>query len=147
MSPYVRPYAVSQADRMAAFSVFALLLAIYTATFSGLPDNPDAEVEFQTTSALARTGSLALGGTPEAEAIIERRYNVRIGVDGEAYSWFGPGQAVLALPLYLAGRGLSVLWPAVEERHAATERMGASRSEYFPHLLVGWRNPPAGPGS
>ena len=141
MSPYVRPYAVSQADRMAAFSVFALLLAIYTATFSGLPDNPDAEVEFQTTSALARTGSLALGGTPEAEAIIERSYNVRIGVDGEAYSWFGPGQAVLALPLYLAGRGLSVLWPAVEERHAATERMGASRSEYFPHLLVGWRNP------
>ena len=47
----------------------------------------------------------------------------------------------MAVPFYLAGRGLAVLWPSIEERHAATERMGVARSEYFGHLLVGWRNP------
>ena len=144
MSPYVRPYAVSYGDRLAALSVVALLLAIYTATFSGLPDNPDAEVEFQTTSALVREGRFALGGTPEAEAIVAwppEGFNVRRGVDGEAYSWFGPGQALAAVPFYLAGRGLAAVWPAVEERHAATQRMGVARSEYFAHLAVGWRNP------
>ena len=34
------------ADRARAFALFALVLALYTLVFCGLPDNPDAEVEF-----------------------------------------------------------------------------------------------------
>ena len=43
MSPFIRPKAVQSGDRILARAVFLLLLAAYTATFSGLPDNPDAE--------------------------------------------------------------------------------------------------------
>lgn len=125
---------------MAAVSVFLILLSIYTAIFTGLPDNPEAEVEFQTTSALLRSGSFALGGTPEATGITRRGFGVVEGADGRHYSVFGPGQAVVALPLYLLGRGMALVWPAVEERHARDTHGGYGRSEYFAHLAVGWRN-------
>ncbi len=156
---------VQQRDRVAARSVFFLLLALFTATFTGTPENADAEVEFQTTSALARGRGFALGGTPEAEAIIAQRFNVVPGpgpagarevgaspeagpdaspeanADGERwYSWFGPGQALAGLPFYAAGRALAWAFPEVEDRHAETTHLGVARSEYFAHLLVGWRN-------
>ncbi len=138
------PDPAARRDRRLALSVACLLLAAYTATFAGLPDNPDAEVEFQTTSALARRGSFALGGTPEAELVLATGYNVRPGGpgrEGRFYSWSGVGQPLVALPLYAAGAALARLFPALEARHAATTHFGAPRSEYFAHLAVGWRNP------
>lgn len=131
--------------RVAARSVLLLLLAVYTATFSGLPDNPDAEVSFQTTRSLARGGSLALGdATPEARRIAELRFDVLEGRgagEGRLYGWFGLAQAAAAVPLYWAGAGLAAVFPEIERRHAESTRMGAGQSEYFAHLLVGWRNP------
>jgi len=144
VSPFIRSQAVTKGDRFVALSVFMVLLAAFTATFSGLPDNPDAEVEFQTTSALARNGTLALGGTPEAQAILENRFSVRKGGPGrenEYFSWFGVGQAVVGLPFYYVGSGLTALFPEFEERHRQTTAYGFPRSEYFQHLVVGWRNP------
>lgn len=129
---------------MLAFGVFLVVLAVYSLTFSGLPDNPDAEVEFQTTSALARTGELALGGTPEADAIVAQRFDCMEGVgdrEGKFYSWFGVGQAFVGVPFYFAGDLLERAFPEVEERHRQTTAHGVGRSEYFQHLLVGWRNP------
>lgn len=124
--------------------MFLLLLALYTACFTGLPDNPDAEVEFQTTSALARNHSFAIGGTPEADQIIRQQFNVVPGGPGREdrwYSWFGPGQALLGLPFYYVGQVVSLLQPGVEELHQTHLRYGTPRSEYFEHLVVGWRNP------
>ena len=144
MSAHVRQAAVRGPDRQLGWSVFLILLGVYTATFCGLPDNPDAEVEFQTTSALARRGSLALGGTPEAQAIIERGYHVRRvgeGEDTRAYSWHGVGQAAAAVPLYGLGRLYAWVARTTEERHSASTHMGVHPSEYYPHLLAGWRNP------
>ena len=144
------PPALQRGDWLAVGAVFFLLLAAYTATFVGLPDNPDAEVEFQTTSALARRGSFALGGTSEAELILsiehhgQQGYNVRPGGpgrEGRFYSWSGVAQPLVALPFYFAGRALSFAFPVFEERHVQTTHFGAPRSEYFEHLLVGWRNP------
>jgi hypothetical protein len=132
------------ADKRLVLGVFLALFGLYALTASGLPDNPDAEVEFQTTSAVARTGWLALGGTPEAEAIIALEFDVSPGGAGrehERFSWFGPGQALAALPLYGAGALLARAFPAVEARHAATEDYGTYRSEYWAHLAVGLRNP------
>ena len=150
MSPFSRAPALLPGDRCLASSVFFLLLAVYTATFAGLPDNPDAEVEFQSTSALVRTQSFALGGTPEATAIVSlphmgrQGFNVHPGGpgrEGRFYSWSGVGQALVAFPLYLVGAGLSRLCPDFEQRHRESTQLGVQRSEYFEHLLVGWRNP------
>jgi hypothetical protein len=138
------PVELSVGDRRGAWSVLLLLLAVYSATFCGLPDVPDAEVEFQTASALARTGSFALAGTPEADAIAATGFGVAPGSAsraGELYSRYGVGQALAALPFYLAGKTLETLLPQIEARHAASEAYGFPRSEYFAHLLVGWRNP------
>ena len=137
-------------DSTLAWAVFCLLLAVYLATFAGTPENPDAEVEFQTTSALARRGSFALGGTPEAEAIVgivhqgRQGFNVRRGGPGreqEFFSWSGVGQPLVALPLYAAGALVGRFFPELEARHRATTELGVARSEYFEHLFVGLRNP------
>jgi hypothetical protein len=136
--------ATDRGDVLAALSVVCLLLAVLTATFTGLPDNPDAEVEFQTTRAFAHHGNLALSSTPEARAIVAARFDVAPGGpgrEGRFYSWFGVGQALAALPLYAAGAALARAFPELEARHAQAESHGAARSEYFAHLLVGWRNP------
>ncbi|MCB9914364.1 MAG: hypothetical protein H6828_04320 [Planctomycetes bacterium] len=142
-------------DRRVALSVFCLLLALYTATFNGPAAGLDAEVSFQTTSALARTGSPALGGTPEADELVRRAreappgaFPVRAGVprDGATpyYGWYGLGQALAALPFYALGRGLAVVLPDVERANASSRRYGTPRSEYFAHLAVGWRTPVCG---
>ena len=129
--------------RRAAWSAALILLAVYTATFTGLPDVPDSEAEFQSPSALVRNGSLALEGTPEARALTETGFGVAPGAGrgaGHVYSRYGVGQALAGVPLYLAGRALAQAWPQIEQRHAASEAYGYPRSEYFAHLLVGWRN-------
>lgn len=137
-------------DRSVAYAVLLLVLAIYTATFSGLPGNVDAEVSFQTTSALWREHTFALGSTPEAEGLIEYSrsvppgaFSVREGAGPGAdryYGWFGIGHALVALPFYGAGRLARSLVPSTEEAHQAHRRHGVYRSEYFEHLFVGWRN-------
>ena len=144
MSPYVRPPTVEAGDRRAALSVFLILLAVYTATFSGLPDNPDAEVEFQTTRSIVVHRNLALGDTPEARALVENDFHVvpgGPGREGRFYSWHGIGQALGGVPFYAVGSLLARAFPEIEARHAATTHRGYPRSEYFAHLLVGWRNP------
>ncbi|HIG10619.1 MAG: hypothetical protein ABGY71_06240 [bacterium] len=139
-------------DRRVALAVFFLILAVYTATFNGPAASPDAEVSFQTTSALWRTGSLAIGGTPEAEALIDYARgaapgssSVRAGVgasdEASYYGWYGVAQAVCALPFYALGRLVGHFTPGIEEAYGATLRLGAGRSEYFAHLFVGWRTP------
>ena len=72
MSPFVRRSSVRHTDRVLARSVFLLVLAVYTATFSGMPDLPEGEIAFQSTRALALRGRLALGGSPEADALVEQ---------------------------------------------------------------------------
>lgn len=128
-------------DRGAGRGLFLIVLAVYTATFTGLPDNPDAEVDFQTTSALVRTGSFALGGTPEAAALIEARHRVLRRESGDWVGRYGVGSALVSIPLYVLGRALSWAAPEVAARHAERTFYGARRSEYWEHLFVGWRNP------
>jgi hypothetical protein len=130
-------------QRATARSVLLLLLAVFTGTMCGLPDNTDSECEFQTTSALARGATFALGGTPEGDAMVEQHdiAPLRHGVDGRWYSWFGVGQALVGVPFYGVGRLLDAAFPELESRHGQTTHYGVERSEYFAHLLVGWRNP------
>jgi len=144
MSPFVRPWSVRRGDRILARAVFLIVLAVYTATFAGRPDNPDAEVEFQTVHALYEHHTLALGGTPEADLIVQQRFDVHEGAGehaGEFYSWFGVGQALTGLPFFAAGRLLARAFPEIEAGREDASAYGVRRSEYFEHLVVGWRNP------
>ncbi|QDU68762.1 hypothetical protein [Engelhardtia mirabilis] len=145
MSLSSRPTVIQQADRLCALGVFLVVLAVYTATFIGLPGNPDAEVEFQTTRSLALGEGFAISSeTPEGTGVIALRYDVREGTGGRFYSWFGIGQALAGVPFFWAGRGISAIFPQFEARHMETQAYGLSRSEYFEHLLVGWRTPLCG---
>ena len=144
MSSSSRVSFLRREDRLAAWSVGLLLLAVYLASFNGLPTVPDAEVEYQTTSALARGAGPALGGTPEAEALIEARFGVAPGAgahEGRWYSRYGIAQALVGVPLHALGRAMAGLLPRYEELHASDSAWGAGRSEYFSHLFVGLRNP------
>lgn len=146
-----RQLPIESSDWRLGRAVLWLLLALYTATFNGLPAIPDGEVSFQTTSSLWRDGSFALGGTPEAQGLIEFAksqppggFTVREGAGpgaGKHYGWFGVGQAIAGLPFYGAGRLVGHLAPTLQFTHAEHQRYGVSRSEYFEHLFVGWRNP------
>lgn len=151
MKPWSQRHALAPCDTSLARAVFLLLLAVYVATFNGLPAGPDGEVSFQTTSALCRTGSLALGGTPEAEGLIAFAesqppggFSVRRGADDEEpryYGWFGIAHPIVAVPLYALGRLTAHFSPATQSLHEGDERYGVGRSEYFEHLFVGLRNP------
>ena len=136
------------ADRSLARAVFFFFLALYTLVATGLPDHMDSEVEYQTTSALGRGQGFALGGTTESEALVaaraaaptEPRIPLKMGRGG-TYSWFGTGQALLGVPFYWLGQGVSRLAPEVEARFAKRTIEGVPRSEYYGHLFVGLRNP------
>ena len=125
-----------QADRVLARSVFALVLAVLTATLAGVPSTPSGELSFQTTRSLAR-GTLALGDTPEAALLARAAEGVLPQRAGAATT--GVAHAALGVPLYAVGWGLGHALPALEERHVASADVGPA-SELFAHLLVGWRN-------
>ncbi|MDG2286937.1 MAG: hypothetical protein P8N43_15640, partial [Alphaproteobacteria bacterium] len=132
-------------------SIFLLLLAVYLATFSGPAMLSDGEASFQTTSALARRGTFALGGTPEIERYLRplareagqpSQGPVRVFDEGERlYAWFGVGQAIVGVPFYAVGAGLAKMLDRVEIDNATDTRAGVPRSEYWAHLIVGMRNP------
>lgn len=147
----VRRFArIRRGERLMARALFCLLAAVYLLVATGLPDHNDSETEFQTTSALGRGGTFALGGTTESDALVafrralpdDPRIPVKLSPDGErAYSWFGTGQALVGVPFYWVGKGLGLLAPGVEQGFAARTVEGVARSEYHAHLLVGLRNP------
>jgi len=56
----------------------------------------DSEMIFRTTQALATSGSFAVS----QELSFWRGFGLATGKDGKRYSIFGPGQAVIAVPLY-----------------------------------------------
>ena len=151
MKPWSQRFPLAPSDASLARAVFALLLAVYIGTFNGLPGGPDGEVTFQTTSALARGGTLAIGGTPEAEGLIAFAdsqppggFSVRRGAGEGApryYGWFGVADPLVAVPLYALGSLVARVAPATQALHEEDERFGFRRSEYFQHLFAGLRNP------
>jgi len=149
MAPFVRGHAVRHADRVLARSVFCLALAVYAATFVGIPEVPEGELAFQSARSLARELDLAIGATPEAQVFVEfaRSHGtggaLAAGRDGERlYSVHGVGLSLVALPLYWAGWAAGELaWTEIQRRHEDVGLYGRSVSEYFQHLFVGFQNP------
>jgi len=143
---------VRKYDRVVAWAVWLLAMSVLVGTFVGAPETHDAEISFQATSSLWRTRSLALSETPEARLLIQAAqdaeqgglgdsFPVQHGDDGQYYGWYGVGHSIAPLPLYGIGRLLSFTAPEIERRHSDDRQLGFERSEYFPHLIVGLRNP------
>lgn len=140
MSPFVRHPSVQHSDRVLARSVLALVLAVLTATFAGLPTSPNDELAYQATRSLAH-GELALGETLEARRLVERGGGFPLReAGGEAYLCTGLGHVALGVPLYGVGRLLGLALPELERRHREEGHRGHASTGYLPHLLVGWRN-------
>ena len=158
MSFFRRPL-LGPAERLVAHGVGLLALVIYVAAFVGPAELSDSEVEFQSTSSFVRTGSLALGGTPEAERIraaalsdpeVARALRVRVTGEGEArevYGRHGIAQVLVAAPFYALGQLWAKLAPELEAEGQRRAYDGIAASESLAHLVVGLRNPLFGAGT
>jgi len=133
-------------DARIALLLFLSAASVYVAVMFGATENPDAEVEFQTSRSLLEEGSLALGDTPAARAIVEREFDVRRGADGRAYSWFGVGRAVLGVPFLVAGRAAARILPGLEAGLERGERFGVPNSEGLAHFAFSAMGPLAAAG-
>ena len=138
-------------DRALARAVLWTFMIVFVAVATGLPDRRAGEIEFQTTSALARTGSLSFTAesSPEAAGLIALH---QAGVpifqrlmqptsSGAYVASEEPGQALVALPFYWLGRLVAHFDPEREVRYAGHGFWRDSQSEYYAHLFVGLRNP------
>ena len=148
MSPYIARDPVRKDDRLLARGVFCILLALFSLTFNGMPEEPRGEVDFQVTRALA-TGEgwylrdRAPSGS-DGEATHDLDLELQEGVGEWAGHWFvrgGVGQALLGAPLYWIGRGIGAWVPALEERHSQQGYYGLASDDYFAHLALAWRGP------
>ena len=133
MSPFVRRPSVRQMDRTAARSVLFITLAVFSLTFRGAPGTDAARVELETTSAIARQGTLALPESAllanlaegsQGSAVVSRRLS-----DARLVGTSGLGGPLAMAPLVLAGTGLEMV-----RSQAASEQGAVVRA------AAGWRN-------
>ncbi len=76
-------------------------LIVYIVMSYGGIRSPDAEIVFRTTEALSTKSTFAV-----SEQLSWLEFGLPRGIDGKRYSIFGPGQAIAAIPFYLAANEL-----------------------------------------
>jgi hypothetical protein len=152
MSFFRRPQ-LGAPDRLIAWGVMLLTLVFYALSSVGSPEVTAGEVEYQSTSALLRTGRLALGGTPESDRLRAaaiaapdeaNRWHVRVvgeGTDAQVFGRHGVGQVLVAAPFYLLGRVAAALAPGLEAEAHRRAYGEEETSEALAHFAVGQRNP------
>ena len=133
--------------------VFLFFLCLYLLGGHGYVENPDAEVEFQTTKAFLLRGDPAL--VPQAGPYVQRildaqggtAFGAALGKDGRYYSWFGIGHVLWEAPFLAAGLGLQALFPSVEKAfrqqpsHLVEFAPGLKGQDFFPRFLVSLSHP------
>lgn len=106
-------------DRRVVRGLFAFLFGIYLLTASGHTYAVDEEYMVSTTANILAHGSFAVDvGTPDTQA---------------SYSGYGPIQSIGAVPFYLAGKAMALLFPA----RGATWIVRAILSWYNPLVTAG----------
>lgn len=140
----LRPKSLEHGDRVVARSVFWLMIAIYTLTFTGAPGDLDrsGELSYQTTRAFAMGDGLRITDeTPEGATLLSEGELVRPVVGG-GIAQVEPLVALSGVPFYLVGAQLARLMPGIEKSNRTTgPGLGEARSEYWSHLVTGWRGP------
>ena len=96
-TPFTRPRSgpAGRTDRALAIALFALLYAVYLATFSGTYHSSDEMTILATTDSLARRGAWDV----ELLRWMDQQQQT-FGLDGHLYSRKSPGMSLAALPLY-----------------------------------------------
>jgi hypothetical protein len=148
MSPYIPRDPVRRNDRILARGVFFILLALFSLTFNGMPEEPRGEADFQVTRALATGSGWALRDLPRAgsdgEATSGLDAEFQEGAGEWAGRWFargGQGHALLGVPFYWIGRCVGSWAPGLEKRHHEQGYYGVTSDDYFAHLALAWRGP------
>lgn len=101
---------IDRKDLTLAFSLALLLMSLYGLTSSGHIGSADGEVVYLVTESLVERSTFAVE-TVETETPLA----LVPGRNGEQYAVTGPLQSLLAIPLYLAGRGVASFFPALFE--------------------------------
>ncbi len=151
-------------ERRLRRSLFWVFFALFVLCSHGYIDNSDAEVEYQTTRALALRLSPGLSAghadASVAEAFIGRTaLNSMVAAGQEAlppgervvYSWFGVGHALTMLPFYALGSAVARILPGVEEKAAQSWERAAgtaanlwregTRDEFWARFFVSLHSP------
>ena len=90
-------------DSKIAWALVGLFIAFYWATFGGHTYSPDEEMLYYVIEGIVERQSFAV---PAASATTSLSAGPR-GVDGNNYAITGVLQSILAIPLYLLGKGVS----------------------------------------
>lgn len=148
MSPYIPRDPVRKDDRILARGVFFILLALFSLTFNGMPEEPRGEADFQVTRALATGSGWALHDLPRAgsggEATSDLEAQLQEGAGEWAGRWFasgGQGHALLGVPFYWIGRAVGSWVPDLEQRHNQQGYYGDTSDDYLARLALAWRGP------
>ncbi len=148
MSPYIPRDPVRKDDRTLARGVFCILLALFSLTFNGMPEEPRGEADFLVTRALATGEGWALHDLPLSGSLGGAGSGLDTGLQEGAGKWRGRwfaqsglGQALLGVPFYWIGRGVGSWVPGLEERHHQRGYYGAAGDDYLAHLALAWRGP------
>lgn len=88
-----------------ALIIFVFFFSLYFFTMKGFIIGIDAETMYLTTQSIVRDHDFSI----EQELI--RALNASPGIDGKLYAWYGMGQSVVALPLYILGNSLVKIIP------------------------------------
>lgn len=137
-------------DRALGRCMFWVFFALFVAVATGLPDRRAGEIEFQSTSALAREGRLTFDAdsSPEAAGLIAA-YEAGAPIlqtlmepSGERYAFMGEaGLAIVGVPFHWLGQLVANLDPQREVRYGQHGFWRDQQSLYYAHLFVGLRNP------
>lgn len=106
-------------------ALFVFLVCFYGLLAGGHTYSTDEEGVFATTRSLVEERSVAIRISPDNDAVVP----TRVGRDNERVGGSGIGESVVAIPLYLFGRGV-----------AAFTDPGGSRTDEIERIFVGWTN-------
>ncbi|HKE01587.1 MAG TPA: hypothetical protein VKE69_11300 [Planctomycetota bacterium] len=132
-------------DRRIAAWLFALFAFGYSFVGGWAPEDPDTEVAFQATRAIAAHGRLHLEpDTPSTRAILSHlgpdggAHNCRPGRDGRQYPYWGLAYVASGLPPYFAGQALAAAFPSIEDEFGKQRftASGIEGSDYFARAAV-----------
>ncbi len=135
-------------DRRLAWIAFCLVSAWFLSFSQPAADVLDAEVAHQSARSMCREGTLAMGDSPQALALVAHAEHAAPGAsplsrgrDGRWRSWYAPGQVLLLAPLHLVGDALARIDPEPEEIASTRMLDGVVRAEWWPHAATAWANP------
>ncbi|MGC9468341.1 MAG: ArnT family glycosyltransferase [Anaerolineae bacterium] len=98
----------TRVDKRLALALFLLLTGLYGLTTGGYIDSADGELMYRVTEGLIERGTFAQASPPEGMPL-----TLMEGRNGVYYAVTGPVQSLVAIPLYLVGRWVSLTVPPV----------------------------------